>query len=412
MSEKVTIIGGGVVGLCSAYFLAKAHYEVTIVDASDMTDGCSYGNAGMIVPSHIVPLAQPGMIAQGVRWMFDSKSPFYIQPRLSTDLIRWGYSFYKYANEKHVNEAMPALRDLSLLSKALFKEFAREDDSFCYEEKGLLMLYKTDKMAEGVYHEAKAAQRMGLEADYLNEDDVAQLEKGSRTKVLGGVHFKGDAHLYPQKFLAFLKEKLTALGVTMKPLTKVTNFRLSNQNTVTEVITNNGGIKTDHVVLASGAWSAALAKKLNIPLQLLPGKGYSITTAQQEHSPSIPTVLCEGKVAVTPMGTDIRFGGTLEITHVKDHQIKMNRLKGIVDSVNDFYPELKLDYPSIEDVWYGYRPCTPSGLPVIAKSKIPNVVVATGHAMMGLSLGPATGKIVSELIACQKPSVAINKFQL
>ena len=309
MSEKVTIIGGGVVGLCSAYFLAKSHYEVTIVDASDMTDGCSYGNAGMIVPSHIVPLAQPGMIAQGVRWMFDSKSPFYIQPRLSTDLMRWGYSFYKYANEKHVNEAMPALRDLSLLSKALFQEFAREDNSFCYEEKGLLMLFKTDKMAEGVYHEAKAAQRMGLEADYLNEQEVAQLETGARTKVLGGVHFKGDAHLYPQKFLDFLKEKLKVLGVTVKPLTKVTNFRLSNQNTVSEVITSNGVIKTDHVVLASGAWSVELAKKLSIPLQLLPGKGYSITKTQQEQSPSIPTVLCEGKVAVTPMGTDIRFGG-------------------------------------------------------------------------------------------------------
>jgi len=410
--KKVSIIGGGIIGLCSAYYLAKEGFQVSVFDKSDMMDGCSYGNAGMIVPSHIIPLAQPGMIAQGMKWMFDSQSPFYVKPRLSTDLIKWGMQFYKHANKKHVEKAMPALRDLSLLSKELYQDFAEENNSFFYDEKGLLMLFKTEKEAEEMYHEGETAKRLGLAVNYLSKEGVSKLETGTKTDVIGGVHYTSDAHLYPQKFMQFIKAQLNKLGVSIHKNTTVTDFKISN-NTVSEVVTSIGNFDTDEVVLTTGSWSPKIAKKLHTSVSILPGKGYSFTLKEKTQKPSIPSILCEGKVAVTPMANDIRFGGTMEITHNNDTKINKNRLQGIINSVNDFYPDLDIEIPKVEDTWYGFRPCTPSGMPIITKSKkINNLTLATGHAMMGLSLAPATGKVVTELILGKPTSVATNMFQL
>ncbi|MCD9574143.1 NAD(P)/FAD-dependent oxidoreductase [Flavobacterium soyae] len=410
--KKVSIIGGGIIGLCSAYYLAKEGYEVVVFDKSDMNDGCSYGNAGMIVPSHIIPLAQPGMIAQGIKWMFDSHSPFYVKPRLNLDLMKWGLQFYKHANYKHVEKAMPALRDLSLLSKELYQDFARQNSSFFYEEKGLLMLFKTDKTGIEIEHEGILAERLGLQVDFLSKAEVSQLEKGTVTDVIGGVHYKSDAHIYPQKFMQFIKDELNRMNVKIEQNTSVNDFVLKN-NKVAEIITDKGTFTTDEVVLAAGSWSPYIARKLNINISILPGKGYSFTLKDQEHKPTIPSILCEGKVAVTPMNTDIRFGGTMEITHTNDIKINQNRLQGIVNSINDFYPELKIEMPKEEDTWFGFRPCTPSGMPIIARDKkLKNLTVVTGHAMMGLSLAPATGKIVSEIIAEKPASVNTQMFQL
>ncbi len=410
--KNISIIGGGIIGLCSAYYLAKEGFQVNVFDKSDMTDGCSYGNAGMIVPSHIIPLAQPGMIAQGMKWMFDSQSPFYVKPRLSTDLIKWGMQFYKHANKKHVENAMPALRDLSVLSKELYQDFAKENDSFFYDEKGLLMLFKTEKTAEEMYHEAETARRLGLAVNFLSKEGVTALETGTETDVIGGVHYTSDAHLYPQKFMQFIKVQLNKLGVEIHKNTTVTDFKISN-NSVSEVITSKGNFTTDEVVLATGSWSPEIAKKLQTSVSILPGKGYSFTLKEKTQKPSIPSILCEGKVAVTPMANDIRFGGTMEITHNNDTKINQNRLQGIINSVNDFYPDLSIEMPKVEDTWYGFRPCTPSGMPIITKSKkITNLTLATGHAMMGLSLAPATGKVVTELILGKPTSVATNMFQL
>lgn len=410
--KKVGIVGGGIIGLCSAYYLAKEGYEVAVFDESAMEDGCSYGNAGMIVPSHIIPLAQPGMIAQGMKWMFDSQSPFYVKPRLNTDLLKWGLQFYKHANKSHVERAMPALRDLSLLSKELYQDFAKENNSFFYEEKGLLMLYRTDKVEEEMYHEGKEAERLGLEVNYLSRREVEALETGTKTDVIGGVHYKSDAHLYPQKFMKFIKEELVRLKVEVHQHTTVKDFVFEG-NKIAKIGTSKGTFAVDEVVLAAGSWSPLLAKKLNIGISILPGKGYSFTLKDKSQKPSIPSILCEGKVAVTPMNNDIRFGGTMEITHTGDTKINENRLRGIVTSINDFYPEMEIEMPKAEETWFGFRPCTPSGMPIITKDKkIVNLTLATGHAMMGLSLAPATGKIVTEIIAGKTTSVDTKMFQI
>jgi D-amino-acid dehydrogenase len=352
------------------------------------------------------------MIAQGIKWMFDSQSPFYVKPRLSKSLIQWGLQFYKYATPKHVSDSMPALRDLGLFSKELFKDLSKESDSFFYEEKGLLMLFQSEKMAEDMHHEGKLAQQLGLQVDFLSRAETMKLERGTRIEVIGGVHYKSDAHLYPQKLIAFLKSELAKAKVVIHKNTVVTDFMIDNGKVV-EVITNKGNFYTDEVVLASGAWSPAIAKKIGTSISILPGKGYSFTLKNKVEKPSIPSILCEGKVAVTPMSNDIRFGGTMEITHTGDTRINQNRLQGIVNTVNLFYPDLNIERPKEEDTWFGFRPCTPSGMPIITRDKkVKNVVLATGHAMMGLSLAPATGKLVTEIIAEQPLSVSTKMFQL
>jgi D-amino-acid dehydrogenase len=411
--KKVSIIGGGIIGLSTAYYLSKAGgFEVTIFDSTDLSDGCSYGNAGMIVPSHIIPLAQPGMIAQGMKWMLDSKSPFYVQPRLNLDLMKWGWQFYKNANQKHVDACMPALKDLSLFSKSLYQELHQAGGDFFYEEKGLLMLYQTDKVGEDMIHEGEVAKKIGLEVDFLSKEEVRKLETGTPTNVIGAVHYKSDAHLYPQKLMAYLKSELQKSNVVIKANTKVNDFILENKK-IRTVVTDKGEFSTDEVVLCTGSWSPSVAKKLDLSISLLPGKGYSFTFNDKIEKPIIPSILCEGKVAVTPMDNTIRFGGTMEITHTGDTKINPNRIQGIVNTINSFYPTMQIEAPKTENIWYGFRPCTPSGMPIIARDKKwQNLVIAAGHGMMGLSLAPATGKLVSEIMADQKLSVSTKMFQV
>ena len=412
MKKDVIIIGGGVIGLCSAYYLAKEGAKVTVIDKSDMLDGCSYGNAGMIVPSHIIPMAQPGVIHQGIKWMFNAKSPFYIKPTLSIDLLSWLIQFYKNSNQEHVNKSMVPLRNLSFFSKELYQEFANSSNKFGYQEKGLLMLYNTEKVGEEEITTGRMVEKMGIEVDFLDKHEVKELEKNCKVDALGAVHYKSDAHLSPNQFIAYLKAELNEMGVKMISNCSMVDFKVSGGK-IEELFTNLGNFRADEFVIAAGSWSVEIAKKLGVKLSILPGKGYSFNAENLLLKPTIPAILCEGKVAVTPLGDTVRFGGTLEITNNNNNtKINIKRLQGIVEKVNQFYPDLKVDLPKKEKVWHGFRPCTPTGLPIIEKNeKFKNLIIVTGHAMMGLSLAPASGKLVSELIMGKKTSIDITEFK-
>ncbi len=406
----VGIIGGGIIGLCSSYYLRKEGHEVTVIDQTKLKDGCSFGNAGMIVPSHIIPLAAPGMISKGIRWMFDSTSPFYVRPRLSGDLLKWGYYFYKHATQAHVNRSIPALKELSLFSKALYKQMAAElPFDFGYQERGLLMLYQTKETAREEAETATIANKHGIEAHVLGANEVQQLEPEVKLNVLGGVYFPGDAHLVPQLLINGLMDSLQKQGVTILGNTSVIDFEI-NQGQVHKVITNSGAFSFDEVVVATGSWSGALTRKLHLDLPMQAGKGYSFTLPDVARNVRVPSIFLEARVAVTPMGRQLRFGGTMEIAGV-NHDINMNRVKGIVNAIPRYYPEMKVDMPAKEDVWHGLRPCSPDGLPYIGRStQLKNLILATGHAMMGLSLAPATGKLVAELLGHQHSSVPLGMF--
>ncbi len=407
---NIGIIGGGVIGLSSAYYLNKSGHKVTIIDQGDLKDGCSYGNAGMIVPSHFIPLATPGMISKGIRWMFSSTSPFYVRPRLNGDLIKWGYQLYKHSTKDHVERSIPALKELSLFSKAMYQQLAKElPFDFGYHERGLMMLYKNAETEKEEAETAHLANKIGIEAHVLNASEVQKLEPDVKVDVRGGVYFPGDAHLTPQILVSQLISLLKENGVTFLTKTNVQDFVVESGK-IKSIETDKGDFSFDEIIMATGSWSGHVAARLGISMPMQAGKGYSFTLQDVVNNVRIPSIFLEARVAITPMGNTLRFGGTMEISGV-DHSINMNRVKGIVDSIPKYYPEMNVAMPKQESVWHGLRPCSPDGLPYIGRSKsISNLIISTGHSMMGLSLAPGTGKLVSEIINHEKLSMDIASF--
>ncbi|GAA4416177.1 FAD-dependent oxidoreductase [Nibrella viscosa] len=407
----VGIIGGGIIGLCSAYYLRQAGHRVTVFDQNPITDGCSFGNAGMIVPSHIIPLAQPGMIAKGMRMLLKPTSPFYIKPRLSADLLRWGWLFYRHSTPEHVERAIPALRDISLLSKRLYQDMAASGElDFGWQERGLLMLYKTAGAEHDMAEEAEVANRAGIDAHVLSSRQVRDLEPDTRVDVRGAVFFPGDAHLNPGQLVRSLVGYLKQQGVAILDGQAVTGFGTS-AGRVTSLRTAQGDHTVDEVVVAGGAWSPVITRQLGVSLPLQGGKGYSFVLKNRTNNVRVPAIMLEARATATPIGNDLRFAGTLEVAGV-DLSVNMNRVRGIVQSINQYYPDLEVDMPKPETVWRGLRPCSPDGLPYIGRlSRYENVTLATGHGMMGISLGPATGKLVAETLSGQPISMAVDVFR-
>lgn len=413
MSKHIHIIGGGIIGLTSAWYLTELGYEVILIDKDDLTDGTSYGNAGMIVPSHFIPMAAPGVISQGMKWMFSSSSPFYVKPRLSLELVQWLWTFYRHCNSRHVERSMPVLYEFNEWSKTLYRDFANSNRfSFCFEEKGLLMLYKTKHAQREELELAGKAYDLGVEVQDLNVQQLRKLEPDTTLDVLGGIYFPGDAHLYPNLFLAGLKEQLKERGVRFLDNFKVQNF-IAAAGTINGLIASDGRKeRVNSVVLCGGSWTPSLLRKLGIKMLLQDGKGYSFTLDQPIKRPRIPTILTEAKVAVTPMGKDLRIGGTLELGGMSS-TVNRSRLRGIVDSVPEYYPEISIKADDLRRIWMGYRPCSPDGLPFIGRPRgMDNLIVATGHGMMGMSMGPATGKLVSELVTNVSTTINVTPFSL
>lgn len=409
---KVVIIGGGVIGLSSAYYLQQSGHQVTVIDKTDITDNCSYGNAGYVCPSHFIPLATPGIVVQGLKWMWNSKSPFYVQPRLDLGLIDWGLKFMKSATAENVDKAGVPLRDVAILSKKMYEEMSQLPQfNFALEQKGLLEIFQTDQGAEHAHHTVEKAHELGLsDTVLLNYDQLQALEPQTRIIAKGAIHFKCDAHLYPNKLMKQLLAHLQNVGVQLVKNTEVTGFEQS-VGKISKVLAGSTAFDADAVVMATGSWSRELAAKLKVKIPLMPGRGYSVTLEDSPYQINHPAVLLEGRAALTPMdGNKIRFGGTMEITSTKTPP-RLERVEGLLDAVKRFYPEFDVAMPSMDKIWWGYRPCSADGLPYIGRTRQwKNLVMATGHSMLGLSLGAGTGKLVDELINEQRLSMDINPF--
>ncbi|MEO7310356.1 MAG: FAD-dependent oxidoreductase [Chitinophagaceae bacterium] len=407
---KAVIIGGGIIGLCSAWYLQKEGWEVTVLDKGNLEDNCSFGNAGMIVPSHFVPLASPGIVAKGIKWMFDSKSPFYVKLALSRRLAGWGIQFIRHANQKHADRSAPYLRDLNLLSSHLYQELATQPGfDFALEQKGIMMYYKTPQAEDEELHLAETARSLGLDASPLTAAEAQQLEPEVHLDVAGAVHYCCDAHLYPNKLMAQLVAAIKANGGVIKTNAEVSKIDTAN-GMIQNMHTENGSFTADLFVIAGGSWLQEIAKLAGLHIPLMPGKGYSITEEKPAVKLAIPAILCEAKVAITPMDGRMRYGGTMEIADINSN-INLSRVQGIIESIPKYFPNLQPAMPALKDIWCGFRPCSPDGMPYIGRSKkLSNAIIAGGHSMMGLSLGPATGKLVAELANEQPLSVRTDAF--
>jgi D-amino-acid dehydrogenase len=406
----VLIIGGGVIGVCSAYYLAQRGVRVALIEKDEIASGCSYGNGGLIVPSHATPLASPGALGDGLRWMLDPESPFYIKPRLSMDLLRWLLRFVFASRERVVLQSLPALRDLLFASGDLFADLASTAGfDFGYQGNGSLLVCLSQERLGHENKELALFERFNIPARMVSREEAHELEPALLPQVIGGVYYPRDGHIDPQKFVAGLAEKAQGLGAQVWTKTEAMRFETSNGK-VRAVHTTRGIFHPKQVVLATGSWSPEVARSLNLRLPIQAAKGYSVTMENPAVTPRLPLLLAEARTVVNPLGHALRIAGTLELAGM-DFSFHARRLEAIQRKSRAYLPGL--DTAKVLEIWRGLRPCTPDGLPIISRSsQFENLIVAAGHAMLGMSLGPITGKLVSQLSLHEKTDLDVTMLRL
>jgi len=310
---------------------------------------------------------------------------------------------------------MPLLRDLSIASREHFLAWLRGDESgrslegtrgagVGLVQRGLLMLCQTKSAFDHEANLATQATTLGIEARVLDPRGIAALEPELRINAIGGVHFPGDCHIDPARFMAFLRTELTASGATLLASREIKRFCGSRARCIEAVETGDGErIGADEFVICAGAWSPEIMRPLGLRLSLQAGKGYSLTLCSSPRLPRVCAILTEARVAMTPMDTAVRFGGTMELRGMQ-RKIDRRRVEGIIDAAINYYPDFSRTELERLQPWCGLRPCSPDGLPYIGRLKaFDNVLVATGHGMLGLSLGPVTGEIIADLVVRRVP---------
>lgn len=409
--RRVVVIGGGIAGLATAWYAAQDGHDVALVDrGAPDGDRCSLGNAGMIVPSHFVPLASPGSVKIGLLSLANPRSPLRVAPRLDPGYLRWCWQFLRAARSARVARAAPALRDLALLSRRGYEALTLLwPQGVPLAEHGMLVLCRSAHALREEKGAARMAQRLGMPVEVLDRDAAAALEPDLDLEVAGAVRYPLDAHTVPQRVVATLVAGLAEAGVELHWHAEVTGFRRTGSR-IAAAATAAGEIGGDEFVIAGGMGSAALARAIDLPLPLMSGKGYSFTLERPRVRPRACAILSEARIAVTPMGPAVRFAGTMELCGL-DRSIDPRRIAPMLEAIPRYFPQFgPADFAGIKP-WAGLRPCSPDGLPYIGRTRrADNVLLATGHAMLGVSLAPGTGRVISDLIAGREPPVPIGLY--
>lgn len=409
MSKHVVIVGGGIVGLSTALYVAQRGHRVTVLDRREPAyEGASFGNAGLVTPSHFIPLAAPGTMKLAFKWMLSPESPFYVKPRLDRDLISWGWKFMKASTAEHVERSAPVLGQLLLESQREFARLAAEwNNDFGFVQRGVLMVCNSEA---GLKHEIEFAERgknLGIPGEVYDAKGLAELEPGVKMRVAGAVLYPDDSHLSPNAFMKSIRKRLEAANAAMRWGTEVRGWK-KNGNAIAAIVTNDGDVTADEYIVCGGAWSPSVVRDLGLNVPVQAGKGYSLTLPKPRQMPSRPMILMEARVAITPIGETLRVGGTMEIAGMKE-SVNPARIRGIMKSLPKYFDDFTTkDFDGVEP-WCGFRPVSPDGLPYIGRfSKFRNLSVGTGHAMVGVSLAPITGKLLAQMVDGEMPAMRLD----
>lgn len=401
-SGRVVVVGGGVVGAACAYYLAKAGRAVTVIDRAGFGRGCSHANCGYVCPSHVLPLAVPGAIRSTLKTLFQRNSPLKVRPGVALRNLGWFLGFARRCTLPKATAAGDAIRGLLASSRSLFDDLLRDEQIECeWETKGLLFVFRsTAEMDHYAETDRFLRERFDTPAARLSGDELAALEPALKPGLAGAWHYKGDAHLRPDRLMSEFRRVLGQLGVEIRENSPVTGFVQQNGR-ATAVQTATGDIAANDIVLATGAWAPALARQLGNTVPVLPGKGYSVTYERSAGGPTYPLIFEEDRVAVTPFESGLRIGSTMEFAGYDD-RLDRSRLSLLTSAADRYLREPPTGTPTEE--WWGWRPMTPDGLPLIGPTRaLANVWLAAGHNMLGLSMAPATGKLVAELVTGARP---------
>jgi D-amino-acid dehydrogenase len=408
MSDRhadVAVVGGGPVGACAAQALSAAGAAVTLLERESQIAPAAcgaYANCGLVNPSHCVPLASPGALGQGLRWLVDSSSPFYIAPRASPSLARWLWMFRAAARPERVEAAMPVMRALHVSSSDLHHTLAQSGgEGWLYHRNGIVQVYETEPTFREALEELEMLRHVGVRGDAISEAEARALYPGMVGEVSGAISFPEDAHVDPALFTRAMAARAERDGAEVRTATEV--IALEPDAGGVKLVTTTGDVVADQVVLAAGAWTPFLSKSLGLPLPIEPAKGYSVDVQRPADFPEVALYLGDAWTVLTPLGDRLRLGSSLELAGW-DMRIRRNRVQRL-RVAGERVMGIPADEP-VRQIWRGPRPVTPDGLPVVGRvPRRERVIVASGHCMLGLSLGPVTGKLVSELAGGRRPSL-------
>ncbi|MEN8245034.1 MAG: FAD-dependent oxidoreductase [Thermodesulfobacteriota bacterium] len=408
--NKVVIIGGGVIGAFIAYFLRHKGWQATIVEKGQFGSGSSEGNCGLIVPNHVFPLNSYGNLLKAFKGMLSRDAPLHVKPRLDPGLFQWFVRFSFKCGQKDVLFSAKGRHALLQSSFNLYPSIVEKEGLDCdWEVGGSLHAHLSEKEWRLYAEEDAAVRKFGIAAEKLDRRQMLSLEPSLAPDLCGGWYYPQTAHLCPEKLLAAMHGLLAQKGVIIHENAEVTGFDASNDGAHSVRLANDR-ISADVFVVAAGAWSPQLQKELGCRIPIQPGKGYSITVARPERAPALPCFFAEKSVVATPWPDGFRLGGTMEFSGFDD-SLDPQRLAALSRGAEQYLQDASLG--AIEKEWCGFRPMTCDGLPIISWSpRLQNVVIAAGHNMLGLSMGPGTGKLVAEMINHEKLHIDPQPYSL
>jgi D-amino-acid dehydrogenase len=406
----VLILGGGVIGLACAYYLLKAGRSVCVLERDTIGSATSLGNCGTITPSHIPPLAAPGMVLKAMKWMLTPDAPFYVKPTLDPHLLFWLLKFAGRCNQKDWRSSSLAKMDLLHNSRRLLEELVKQEKLDCeFAATGMHNVYKSQAGFERAAKESESVREFGLESQILSGDALAKDEPALKAGMAGAVHYPGDAHLRPDLYTTELARVVRQLGGLIIEQCELLGIE-SSHDKVQKISTSRGDYQAQDYLFALGPWSPAMMKAIGVSLPVQPGKGYSITYTRPAIAPKRPVVLKERSVCVTTWGSGFRLGSTMEFSGYDDN-LNRRRLDALERGANEYLHEgvgpLKLQE------WYGWRPMTWDDLPILgATPNYKNAWIATGHGMLGVSMSTVTGHLMADLICQRAPIIDPAPFSI
>jgi D-amino-acid dehydrogenase len=401
---RVVVVGGGVIGCACAHYLRRAGSEVTLLDRGAVGSGCSHANCGFVCPSHVLPHAGPGVIGSTLATLLQKNSPLKIRFRLDPALWGWLWRFARRCNRRDMMEAAGAISALLSSSRALYADLVRSElTGVEWQERGLLFVLRTPAAMEHfALTERLVRESFGIAAKRYDGEALTALEPALLPGLAGGWHYELDAHLRPDRLMTAWRALLISGGVEVREQCEFLGFERAGRD-VRGVRTSQGTVAADAVVVAAGAWTPLLNRHLGCRVLIQPGKGYSITMARPARCPAIPLLFEEDRVAVTPMQTGYRLGSTMEFAGYDD-TLNPARLDLLRQAARRYLHEPEAE--PVTERWWGWRPMVPDGKPIIGPTPaLGNVLIAAGHGMLGLSMAPATGRLVAELLTGATPHV-------
>ena len=413
-SERHILIGGaGILGLSSAWFLQKRGARVTILDREPIKDAASCGNAGLISFGH-PPLTRPGVSLQGLKWMFDKRSPLYIKPRLDGDLARWLWTFHRHCNQPYYEQTMQVLCELGHLSAECFESILSETEIDCdWNRQGWDDVCMYEQTLDHAEEEASMLTHFGFESERIDGDSLRKEAPIYTDSIVGAIRFKDSATLSPRAFTAGLARELTAQGVEIRTGCTVEGLLKRGERIEGVRLETGEELSAEATVLAAGVWSDQLARTVGLRIPMQPARGYHRDVVGLDSMPPRGCTLNETFIAVSPFHDTLRLAGTLELSGFNAPWLK-DRLTHLTEAGGTYLRGV--DTATVTQEWAGFRPCTADGMPVVgAVPRLPGLFVGTGHAMMGMTLGPASGKLIAEAVydetlALESPLLAAARY--